>query len=95
MRSVLAAVAVLTALVAPAARAATVSSLSVYSDAGDFIGQGTPRVAHPGGPAVSAAPDPYSDGGIAVGAVTGPEGVGADPDERGRRILIRRPTRRV
>jgi hypothetical protein len=32
-----------------AARAATVSSLSVYSDAGDFIGQGAPRMAHPDG----------------------------------------------
>ena len=78
MRSVLAAVVVLAALVAPAARAATVSSLSVYSDAGDFIGQGVPRVAHPGGPAVSAGPDPYGDGGIAIGAVTGQEGVGVE-----------------
>ena len=50
MRSVLAA-AVLTAFVAPAAHAATVSSLSVYSDARDFIGAGVPRVAFPGGPA--------------------------------------------
>lgn len=47
MRSVQAAVAVLTALVAPAAHAETVNSLSVYSDSGDFIGQGVPRVAHP------------------------------------------------
>ena len=78
MRSVLAAVAVLTALVAPAAHAATVSSLSVYSDARDFIGQGVPRVAHPGGPAVSAGPDAFGHGGIAVGAVTGQEGVGVE-----------------
>jgi hypothetical protein len=69
---------VLTVLVTPAARAATVSSLSVYSDAGDFIGQGVPRVAHPGGPAASAGPDPFGDGGIAVGAVTGQEGVGIE-----------------
>src|SRR5215217_2154343 len=78
MRSVLAAVAVLTALVVPAARADTVSSLSVYSDSGDFIGQGVPRVAHPGGPGVSAGPDPFGDGGIAVGAVAGQEGVGVE-----------------
>ena len=78
MRSVLAAVAVLTALVAPAAHAATVSSLSVYSDARDFIGQGVPRVAHPGGPAVSAGPDPFGDGGLAAGAVVGQEGVGVE-----------------
>ena len=71
MRSVLATAAVLTALLAPAAHAATVSSLSVYSDAGDFIGDGVPRVAYPGGPAVSAGPDTYGDGGIAVGGVTG------------------------
>src|SRR5919107_2615606 len=78
MRSVLATAAVLTALLAPAAHAATVSSLSVYSDAGDFIGDGVPRVAYPGGPAVSAGPDPFGDGGIAVGAVTGQEGVGVE-----------------
>ena len=78
MRSVLAAVLVLAALVAPAARAATVGLLSVYSDAGDFIGQGVPRVAHPGGPAVSAGTDPLGDGGIALGAVTGQEGVGVE-----------------
>ena len=78
MRSVVATVAVLTALVAPAAHAATVSSLSVYSDARDFIGQGVPRVAHPGGPAVSAGPDAFGHGGIAVGAVTGQEGVGVE-----------------
>ena len=78
MRSVVATVAVLTALVAPAAHAATVSSLSVYSDARDFIGQGVPRVAYPGGPAVSAGPDAFGDGGIAIGAVTGQEGVGVE-----------------
>jgi hemolysin type calcium-binding protein len=86
MRSVLAATALLTALLAPAARAATVTSLSVYSDTGDFIGVGVPRVAHPGGPAVSGGPDPYGDGGIAVGAVTGQEGVSVEiappPGER-------------
>jgi hypothetical protein len=78
MRSVLAAAAVLTTLVAPAAHAETVSSLSVYSDAGDFIGDGVPRVAHPGGPTVGAGPDPYGDGGLAAGAVTGQEGVGVE-----------------
>ena len=78
MRPVLAAAAVLTALLASDARAATVSSLSVNSDARDFIGDGVPRLAHPGGPAVSAAPDPYGDGGLAAGAVTGDEGVGVE-----------------
>jgi hypothetical protein len=78
MRSALAAAAVLAALSAPAAHAATVSSLSVYSDGRDFIGQGTPRVAYPGGPAVSAGPDTFGYGGLAVGAVTGQEGVGIE-----------------
>src|SRR3954449_12717012 len=78
MRSVPAAAAVLTALLAPAAHAATASSLSVYSDHGDFIGGGMPRVAYPGGPAVSAGPDSFGAGGLAVGAVTGQEGVGVE-----------------
>ena len=78
MRSVLAAAAVLTSLLAPAAHAATVSSLSVYSDADDFIGDGVPRVAYPGGPAVSARPDTFSGAGLALGAITGEEGVGVE-----------------
>jgi hypothetical protein len=77
MRSVPAA-AVLILFLAPAAHAARVSSLSVYSDARDFIGAGVPRVAFPGGPAVSAGPDSFGDGGIAAGAVAGPEGVGVE-----------------
>ena len=78
MRWALAVAVVLIAFLAPAAHAATVSSLSVLSDARDFIGDGVPRVAYPGGPAVSAGPDPFGDGGIAVGAVTGQEGVGVE-----------------
>jgi hypothetical protein len=78
VRSVLATAVVLTALVAPGARAATVSSLSVYSDAGDFIGDGVPRVAYPGGPAVSAGPAAFGNGAIAIGAVTGQEGVSVE-----------------
>ena len=77
MRSLLAA-AVLIAFAAPTAHAAPVSSLSVYSDARDFIGAGVPRVAFPGGPALSAGRDTYGDGGIGAGAVTGPEGVGVE-----------------
>ena len=73
-----AAAAVLTSLLAPAAHAATVSSLSVYSDADDLIGDGVPRVAYPGGPAVSARPDTFSGAGLALGAVTGEEGVGVE-----------------
>ena len=78
MRSVLVATAVLAVLIAPAASADTVTSLSVNSDGGDFIGDGVPRIAHPGGPALSGSPDTYGDRGLSVGAVTGPEGVGVE-----------------
>ena len=50
----------------------------MYSDGGDFIGDGVPRVAFPGGPTVSAGPDPFDGGGLAIGAVTGQEGVGVE-----------------
>ena len=85
MRRVLVTGIALLVVVAADARAATVTSLSVNSDARDFIGQGIPRVAHPGGAQASAVRDTYGHGGVAMGATVGGEGISVEvapaPDE--------------
>src|SRR3954454_9514357 len=78
MRLLLVAVIAALSVLEGEAAGATVTSLSVNSDSGDFIGQGVPRVAYPGGPAVSASADDFGHGGAAVGAIAAGEGMSVE-----------------
>jgi hypothetical protein len=72
MRRMFAAVLWLT-LVPAAAHGATVTSLSVNSDADNFLGKGIPRNAY--GAGITSTSDDYGHGGAAVGAVATGEGM--------------------